>query len=413
MPFILSQFLDACRWIGALLVLGVHATNMFVNLGDIFSAPHSPPVYAWWFFVSYELGHQAVVGFFVMSGYLVGGAVVAQVRKQAPFLQEYLIHRFARIYMVVAPAIILTFAIDQTGRTYLADAGIYDLPAFQGHFTLGSFLANMANLQGIWADYFGTNGPLWSLACEFWYYVTFPLLLLPFARNYPPLLRFCGFAAGLALFVLLAIPASWFLFGYLLWVIGACASRLSRPLVRSRWAALAIYVVIVIPVRLLVRGPVLIDYPWLPLAADVLMTLLYVNLLVTVRYSAPEGWSLLKPQLHKRLADFSFSLYSIHMPTLIFCRSLTDHLLGRGWAAELATPAHWGILSVVMMATIAAGYAFSRFTEARTSTARKIMRDGLARFGEKAAAGRPAFSSIAQVDELEPARAPAQPERVP
>ncbi len=168
MPFILSQFLDACRWIGALLVLSVHATNIFVNLADIMSAAHSPAVYGWWFVVSWELGHQAVIGFFVMSGFLVGGAVIAQVKKRKDFLQEYLIHRFARIYMVTAPAIALTFLLDTTGRTVFAGSGAYKSSLFPGHLSFGVAFGNLVNLQGIWTTYFGTNGPLWSLACEFW-----------------------------------------------------------------------------------------------------------------------------------------------------------------------------------------------------------------------------------------------------
>ena len=229
MPFILSQFLDACRWIGALLVLSVHATNIFVNLADIMSAPHSPAVYGWWFVVSWELGHQAVIGFFVMSGFLVGGAVIAQVKKRKDFLQEYLIHRFARIYMVTAPAIALTLVLDNFGRTVFAGSGAYDITLPPDHLSITTLLGNLANLQGIWTSYIGTNGPLWSLACEFWYYITFPLLLLPFARNYSPALRFGGFALGVAFMIALSIPGGFFLSGYSLWVIGSLATLARSP----------------------------------------------------------------------------------------------------------------------------------------------------------------------------------------
>ncbi len=64
MPIILSQMLEAYRWIGALLVLSAHSTNLFVSLHDIMTAPHAAPVYVWWFAASFELGHQAVLGFF-------------------------------------------------------------------------------------------------------------------------------------------------------------------------------------------------------------------------------------------------------------------------------------------------------------------------------------------------------------
>lgn len=375
MPVLLSQFIEACRWVGALLVLAVHSTNMFVNLADIMSAPHAASVYAWWFFVSFELGHQAVVGFFAISGYLVGGAVLAQLRKDKPFLRDYLIHRFARIYIVLAPALLVTVAADGIGRGWLGDSGVYDWPVFKDHYRADLFLGSLANLSAIYCDFFGTNGPLWSLACEFWYYISFPLLLLPFARAYSLRTRAVGFALGLAILVVMSIPSGgWFRFGYLLWGLGALATLARRPLVQSRWIALALYVVAVIPIRLLVRGPNLEAHPYLADAADLLGAVLFLNLMVTLRFGPQQGWALFQPQLHRRLADFSFSLYSVHMPVLILARAFVDQRFGAQWARELATPAHWQVMAAVMTAAVVFGFLFSRVTEAHTNSARRALR---------------------------------------
>ncbi len=374
MPFILSQFIEACRWLGALVVLAVHTNNMFVNLADIMTAPHGPLVYAWWFYAAFELGHQAVLAFFVMSGYLVGGAVLAHMRKSQDFLREYFIHRVSRIYLVVGPAVALTLVLDSIGRAIFADSGVYDWPVFKGHFSATLFLASFANLQGIAFDYFGTNGPLWSLACEFWYYVTFPLLLLPFARNYPLTLRYGGFALGVALFIALSIPPSWFKFGYILWAMGAFATLLPRPIIKSRWLALAIYALVVVLIRLLVRGPILIAHPWLADATDLFASALFTIVLLAFRYGPHEGFSLLRPKFHKTLADFSFSLYSIHMPILIFVRAAAGTAFGRDWPTQLATPQHFALAFSVMGIAIVAGYLFSRVTEAKTGAARRKLR---------------------------------------
>jgi peptidoglycan/LPS O-acetylase OafA/YrhL len=373
MPILLSQFIEACRWVGALLVVAVHSTNLFVNLSDIMSAPHAASVYAWWFFVSFELGHQAVVGFFVISGYLVGGAALAHVRKSAPFLREYLIHRFARIYVVLVPALFVTLALDWIGRSFV-DPGVYGWPIFENHLRPGLFFGALANLTTIYSDFFGTNGPMWSLACEFWYYVTFPLLLLPWARCYSPALRAAGFALGVGMIAALAIPDSWFRLGYILWVIGALATLAPRPLIRSRLLAAAIYVAAVVPIRLLVRGPILETLPWLPNSVDLLSGLLFVNLAITLRFGSQEGWALFRPRFHKQFADFSFSLYSIHLPLLVFCRSVADRIAGPGWAREMATSAHWLALGVVMTVAMVAGFGFSRLTEAHTGAARRALR---------------------------------------
>lgn len=393
MPFLQSQFIAACRWVGALLVLAIHANNVLVNLADIMSAPHSAGVYAWWFVVGYGFGHQAVVGFFVISGYLVGGVVLARLREHRPFLRDYLIHRFARIYVVLAPAVALSAALDGAGRAFFSGSGVYDWPAFADHYGAGLFFGALANLTVIYSGVFGTNGPLWTLACEFWYYLSFPLLLLPFSRAYAPRLRAAGFAFGLVLVIVLSLPHSWFGFGYLLWALGAAATLATRPLLRSRWLALAAYVVAIIPIRLLVRGPILDAHPILQDAADILGALLFVNLLVTLRFAPQEGWSLLRSRLHERFADFSFSLYVTHTPLLILGCAALDTLGGVGWAHRLATPVHWAAMAAMIGLCILLGYAFSRVTEAHTNAARRKLRaalEAIAARGARAGAAAPA-----------------------
>lgn len=371
---LLSQFIDLCRWAGALLVLGVHSQNAFVNLADIMTAPHSIFVYLSWFFVSFGFGHPALVAFFVMSGYLVGGAVISQARGDKPFLQHYLIHRFTRVYIVLAPAILLTAVLDGVGRFWFAGAGVYDSPAFAGRFTPTLAFTTALNLQEIYFPFFGTNGPLWSLACEFWYYVTFPLLLLPVARQYSPLVRAAGFALGVVLVIVLAIPDSWFLTGYGLWALGALASLAPRAIIRSRWISAALYLALLLPIRLLVRGPYLEAFPFLQTASDYASTIVFLNLMLAVRDSPPESWRILHTPLHKQLADFSFSLYCVHLPLLILMRAAAMRWFGAEWGVALATGEHWIAFGVGTVVCIGVGYGFSLLTEAHTTEARRSMR---------------------------------------
>jgi len=98
------------------------------------------------------------------------------------------------------------------------------------------------------------------------------------------------------------------------------ADRVAMGLAGDLFAAL-------IPIRLIVRGPLLAAHPWLQDAADLLSTVLLANLMLTVRYSSEQGWALLRPKFHHTLSDFSFSLYSIHMPLLILFRATTDSVM--------------------------------------------------------------------------------------
>ena len=294
MPFILSQFLEAYRWLGALLVLAVHTTNLFVNHADIMSAPHAPLVYVWWFYVGLRAWPSGGARLFrdVRLSRRRRGA------RQHPqgtriFCANISSIASSRIYLVVGPAVALTLFVDSLRPVaVLPSTDVYELPLFTGHFCAGSVSWQVFSIcRGSPSTYFGTNGPLWSLACEFWYYITFPLLLLPFARNYPagaPLLAvsrsarrsFWRFRRRRVVSLRLSCSGS------------SARSRALpvRPMIRSRWRALRSTTrrrrrVI----RLVVRGPSSRRASLAADAADLLASRLFVNVLLTFRYGPAEG----------------------------------------------------------------------------------------------------------------------------
>jgi len=130
MPVILSQMLEAYRWIGALLVLSAHSTNVFLSLHDIMTAPHSAPVYAWWFAASFELGIRPC------SAFSSCRAISSGARCSTASAREGFSARIcdpplrAHLYRVV-PALVLTFFADSIGRNVLPNADFYELPMFQ------------------------------------------------------------------------------------------------------------------------------------------------------------------------------------------------------------------------------------------------------------------------------------------
>jgi peptidoglycan/LPS O-acetylase OafA/YrhL len=177
-----SEHLDALRGIAAIAVLGFHFRGTFFV--DIDSAQ------AGWllrlFYFMTELGHQAVMIFFVLSGYLIGASVLRTFQEERWSWQPYLVNRLSRLWTVLIPALVLGALWDRAGMFWFGTAGIYGgkvanasisapiLPASNAITMLG----NAFFLQRVLVPTFGSNGPLWSLTYEFWYYILFPLLLL-------------------------------------------------------------------------------------------------------------------------------------------------------------------------------------------------------------------------------------------
>jgi len=391
MPHALSQLLYFCRWIGTLLVLSVHARAVFVGFPKDATGLEAQALEVWRFFVSYEFGRQGVVGFFVMSGFLVGGSVIEGLRGGKAFLLDYFIHRVARIYLVLLPAIAITIALDGFGRAFLADSGVYELPPVQGHHKPWLILTDLLNLQGIVAKYYGTNGPLWSVAYEFWYYLIFPLLLLPLATAYPARAARRGCALGVVLFAAFTIPQLWFLIGFILWGLGAAATLPQRPLMRSIPLAAALFLIVGVILRAAV-GETLESAPALVRHAyDIVSALFFANLLLTLRFTRGAVWRPLRGEHHRRLADFSFTLYAIHAPLLLFMAAIVRHGLPASSYAREGAPLQWALMGASIAVVIVSAYVLSRVTETRTGATRRFLRRHIDRLaGRQSGAPTPA-----------------------
>lgn len=379
----LSQFIDAARWIAALAVLIGHSA-VLISIPDIMVAPHGPGIYAWWFLSAFS--HQAVVVFFVISGCLVGGSVLQRLNRPAPFLRNYAIDRFSRIYIVLGPVLVFGFLLDFVGRQIFPRSGVYDASYFAAVFDPANFFTALIQQQSFWAPQAGTNGPLWSLACEVWYYVTFPLLLLPFAKAYSAGARWAGFALGAVLTILMAlpgvfwpVPGGYFMLGYAIWALGAMVATARRPLIRSKWLSLALFLAAATIIRLAVRGPFVEARPYLHYIADAVLAGSFANLLLTLRFLDGQGFAALESAAHRRLADFSYSLYASHGPIVFFFWAGAGALIGKDWFRTPATTAHWALAFALIATAVCVSYAISRATEARTDDLRRFLRVALDR----------------------------------
>lgn len=147
-------WLDWVRFIAAAMVVVGHVRDRFVVAYGVLPEGQKGPLTAIAYLLS-RLGNEAVVVFFVLSGFLVAGRGCERLLAGSFSISDYAIDRVTRIYVPYVPALLVTWAC----------ALVVGTPA-----TLDMFLANLFGLQGVLSPIFGDNGPLWSLAYEIWFY---------------------------------------------------------------------------------------------------------------------------------------------------------------------------------------------------------------------------------------------------
>jgi peptidoglycan/LPS O-acetylase OafA/YrhL len=120
-----------------------------------------------------RLAHDAVIGFFAVSGYSVMQAA-SSARWQS---RTFLIGRWSRLYSLVVPALLLTLCLDTLGRALRPD--LYPLWMYNKwplHLGLHALF-----LGETWTRSYPafSNIPYWSLGYEAWYYALLAAWLLP------------------------------------------------------------------------------------------------------------------------------------------------------------------------------------------------------------------------------------------
>jgi peptidoglycan/LPS O-acetylase OafA/YrhL len=355
-----SVLLDALRGVAALLVCIDHWRYLlFIDYPQL-------TFHRTLFFLPYAMctmGHQAVIVFFVLSGYLVGGHVLRARDTGRWSWSAYLIQRGVRLWTVLIPALVLGGLIDLVAlhlrlAPALYSGMVHNHVTGDVHLSLTwkALLGNIFFLQTIRTPVFGSNGALWSLASEFWYYLLFPLGLLAIRGPYSVGRRVAmaaGFV-GISFFVgrgiMLLLPV--WLLGVLLAVVPV------RPTSAAlRWVALAFYCFFFIDVmRLIPSHALLSDY------ALGVVTFAFLWILLGAQGRSEGRWYV---QPSRTIAGFSYTLYLVHVPMLIF---LTALLAGESrWQPDAK---HLAIGFPLLPLVIGYAYVVAKCTEFRTAAVR-------------------------------------------
>lgn len=369
-----SDHLDLLRGVAAVAVLLGHLHNAF--FAPFHKSGSRNPFFAGLILLS-SFSHEAVIIFFVLSGYLIGTSVLKGVVTQRWSWSSYIARRATRLYVVLLPALLLTAFLDRLGlRLFGALGNIYAVrkPGFAWAFTspevtrLGTdvFLGNLFYLQSIVVPSYGSNMALWSLSLEWWYYILLPVAVLTGKW---------GRSIGIILTAIATYLAGFMLIGYFgIWLMGIALN--TKLFVSMRWItrgrALAIFIANLVLIRVFKMVVYHDDVPGisqgcLDFEVGVVSLILIETMLRDARVSRRNAYN----AVARNLSGMSYTLYAVHSPIVVFCCAM---LLGSG---ELWRP---GVLAfskagAVALFTIAVAYLFARLFEDRTD----IIREGVTR----------------------------------
>src|ERR1700744_2946758 len=117
-----SVLLDLMRALAALVVCVEHWRNFFfVDYNQV----HDHRALFAVFYILTGAGHQAVVIFFVLSGYLISGSIFRLVESGKWSWRLYLTHRLVRLWIVLLPALVLGAILDNTGLALQLAPALY------------------------------------------------------------------------------------------------------------------------------------------------------------------------------------------------------------------------------------------------------------------------------------------------
>lgn len=312
--------------------------------------------------------HQAVVLFFLISGWLVGGSLLGKMgRPQA--LQAYAIDRLSRLWTVLIPTFMLMLLFGVLAGELIPNTIDYSRA---NSYSLLSFAGNLAGLQTVTMAPFGGNFPLWSLANETWYYVMFPLLLVLMTASGPA--RRATAMLSLVL-IALALPYGMTLY-FLVWLLGAIFSRVRVDCSNAaRWLMLVVFGALAVYFRLTGYND---DMRAASFLQDIVYSLAFLLFLSSMHMKADPA----SPPLARLrtgatfFAEFSFTLYVFHIPLI----RLMQHVGLKVWGGYRLSPADWtdyGIYFSLLGALLVLSYGSYLLFESHTPKVRRWLKEAL------------------------------------
>jgi peptidoglycan/LPS O-acetylase OafA/YrhL len=371
----LADWLDLARGLAAVEVLAFHSYQLMF-LEQLPGAGYDASiVYAYFALRAFSAhGGAAVLVFFVLSGYLVGGPALVRARSGSLSAIDYFSARASRLYVVLIPALAVSFCA-YSWATHVAgwqdfvasNQSLYNATSlFSATVSPGVAVCNGLFLQTITCAPFSGNLALWSLSNECWYYVLI-FALISVRRTLPMALLI---AAVFTLFVIAELTDTQgthngfkFFFYFLIWCGGAVVYAIIAP------------VLVWLTTFLIGLGGIYIlsTKGWLPswLAFDFAIGLLTAAAILSLEVTKAPVPSFLR--FTRELAKFSFSLYAIHYPILVFLNVIASNRPPEFTFASLCLDA------LFMLWCLAIAFIFYLLFESHTHAVRTWLRNVIRR----------------------------------
>jgi peptidoglycan/LPS O-acetylase OafA/YrhL len=302
-------WLDLLRGIAALAVFSGHLR--IICFKDI--PVQELPFFGKLVFFFTGFGHQAVMIFFVLSGFFIIKSIhELEIKKRWNFT-DYGINRLTRLWTVLLPALVIGFMLDKLGLALFPDSLSYSnqlryfTGSIQDRLHPSVLIGNIFFLQTMAVPPLGSNGPLWSLPYEFWYYVVFPLLYFSASRRYTALTRLIFALTGLTILVLVSQEIALF---FIIWLMGG----LSYVLFKTKNQALFSHRLFLVAVAsVLMIALVMIRFKRVPLLFND-YTLGFIFALLIPPLTKVTMSSTVLRRLSSFFSDISYTLYLVHLP---------------------------------------------------------------------------------------------------
>jgi peptidoglycan/LPS O-acetylase OafA/YrhL len=371
-----SAHLDLIRGLAAWAVMWGHLRALFFV--DFQHIEHTSRWLRVLYFFS-GFGHEAVMVFFVLSGFFISSAIISRWLSGNWSWRDYAIDRSSRLYVVLIPALLLGWVWDKAGSSIFASTGLYSQPLegfgtaiAQNRVTPGIFLGNLLFLQTIVCPTFGSNGPLWSLANEFWYYILFPIALAAGMAWRVNSTRRAILLTILAVFLAIFLGSE-ILVGFLIWLAGTVLVLAFSNCGFSGKGWLIFYFLVSSLVLSACLGAARTGYS-VVLGSDLGVGIAFSLFLFGVLQMDIGTGRGFYPRTAHTIAGFSYSLYVLHFPFLLLLRAWM--VPPPRWQPDLA---HLGYGAIIGTVTINVAWFVSIFTENKTHVVRQWMRNAMPR----------------------------------